>query len=80
MIRVLLYNDYHRKQTIVRIPSIGYGVLSRQQLKRAEKKLCGIKDCKCGGILRDKLVKQTNDGKVWVRGPLEPSFEEQGIK
>ena len=49
---ITLTNDFHNTEATV-IPkwnSSGMGIVSRQAMTRAFRKLCGIAGCCCGGI------------------------------
>lgn len=43
-----LTNDFHNSQARVRVDVPG--IMSRAQVQRAQRKLCGISDCTCGGV------------------------------
>lgn len=53
--KITLRNDFHNTEAVV-IPHNLHGregFLSARQVKRADRKLCGMSDCTCGGITRD---------------------------
>jgi hypothetical protein len=45
--KVTLMNNFHNTETTVFSKR---GFISARSIKRAEEKLCGIKECECGGI------------------------------
>ena len=45
--KLTLRNDFHHTSATVTVKD---GVISGSSLKRAKKKLCGMKDCSCGSI------------------------------
>lgn len=45
--KLTLRNDFHQTEATVLVKN---GVISPRSLKRARKKLCGMRDCCCGGI------------------------------
>jgi hypothetical protein len=47
--KITLRNQFHNTRTVVIAES--NQILSDSQVRRAEKALCGMKDCGCGGIL-----------------------------
>ena len=49
---VTIRNDFHHTETRVRVPADG--VLSRWQVRRVRRALCGMADCKCGGDLSER--------------------------
>lgn len=67
-----LTNSFHGSETRVRVPagavedvdpSYGNAVLvtiSHAQYRRADSALCGIKECRCGGIARDHSCQPTS--------------------
>lgn len=49
--KITLRNDFHNKTVNVMIPSRdGEYTLSRSQMRRVTKALCGRHDCKCGVV------------------------------
>ena len=46
MTRYTLTNEFHNTSTVVVSPN---GMLSRRQVRRAWKTLCGTESCLCGG-------------------------------
>ena len=60
---VTLTNDFHGTTTVVRTQVLDHGMhneisLSRSQMDRAARKLCGIAECRC-------------HGPAGIRGPQE---------
>lgn len=57
-----LKNDFHATEARVRPDPRGY--IGAQALRRAEMRLCGASDCRCGGIRgpQDVRVDRTQDG------------------
>ena len=54
MTNVKLTNDFHNTSATARAEVLDFGMhqevtLSKNQMDRTAKKLCGSKDCKCGG-------------------------------
>lgn len=52
--KIELRNDFHNTKTTVISEVLDFGqhqeiTLSKSQMARAARKLCGIADCKCGG-------------------------------
>lgn len=45
--RLTLRNDFHGTTAAVIVKN---GIISHSSLKRVRAKLCGMKDCSCGGI------------------------------
>lgn len=60
-----LFNDFHNTSCKVRPDSQGF--ISEKALKRADKKLCGIDDCCCGGIWRNQNFSRYNDGTYLIK-------------
>ena len=58
--KLTLRNDFHNTEATVIVKD---GVISAGSLKRAEKKLCGMKDCCCGGI---RGRQYTKDGTLII--------------
>jgi hypothetical protein len=58
--RITLKNDYHGTETTVLTDSKGR--IKATTIKQAEKKLCGMDDCRCGGIRgqQDHEIRQIN--------------------
>jgi hypothetical protein len=52
---MILRNDFHNSQ--VQINLRGQRHLSPSQAKRAHKQLCGMADCRCGGIRGPQSLK-----------------------
>jgi hypothetical protein len=45
--KIILRNDFHATQaTVIALDDI----ISARAMRRAENKLCGLSDCKCGGL------------------------------
>jgi hypothetical protein len=60
--KLTLRNDFHNTETTVR--SIH---LSARTVRRVENTLCGIWDCKCGGIrMRGITVEPHQDGSLTI--------------
>jgi hypothetical protein len=67
-----LTNSFHRSETRVRVPTEAvedvddFGAkfarvrLSNRQYRSADNALCGITECKCGGIRRDQSCEPTS--------------------
>ncbi len=78
---ITLTNDFHGSAVRVRVDHTG--LLTPRQYKRADKVLCGISDCCCGGIHRDCSVEPATgrperDGyRLLNRGdlPKEPAAQ-----
>jgi hypothetical protein len=47
-----LRNDFHRSSVCLRVPADG--ILSREQVARARRVLCGVAGCTCGGNLGER--------------------------
>lgn len=50
--KIILYNDFHNTEVNVVVPF--NGVLTKSQMRRVQKKLCGRKNCACGPVRGDK--------------------------
>lgn len=46
---ITLKNDFHRTECRVRVADIGQS-LTKSQLYRVQKSLCGVAECRCGGL------------------------------
>jgi hypothetical protein len=83
MNNIVISNNFHGSSTVVRPQAVYEMVvvtgnwagstvlqfpLSPSQRRRADKKLCGMKDCTCGGVLRSTAVdvQEHPDGGVTV--------------
>ena len=51
--KLTLSNDFHNTETVVMVKD---GIISAGSMKRAKKKLCGMKDCQCGGLRGEQAV------------------------
>lgn len=47
MLQIELRNDFHGSRVRLRVPRLPY-LLSRGQVRRAERELCGVVGCRCG--------------------------------
>ena len=52
MLKITLTNDFHGTEATVRVK--GDRKLSRSQIRRVRKVLCGIDSCTCGGNLSER--------------------------
>lgn len=52
MKKLTIRNDFHNTETTVTLRNSN--TISGSTARRIEKDLCGIKDCKCGGILGER--------------------------
>lgn len=50
---ITIKNDYHNTSASVRVESLP-AILSRQQMYRVQRKLCGIAGCACGGDISER--------------------------
>ena len=59
-----LYNDFHNTSARVRVEKDDYDTiyLTRSQINRANKKLCGMRDCICGGVYWNQSPEVYADG------------------
>ena len=64
MSKIILSNDFHNTRTEIR--SGAYGFISLRAAKRAERKLCGMADCKCGGMMGIRGTQRQPDGTMIV--------------
>lgn len=50
---ITIRNDFHDSTATLRISwsADGSALLSRRQVQRAKRALCGARDCACGGVL-----------------------------
>jgi len=46
---ITLKNDFHRTAVNVQLRG-GQTILTKSQMRRVNRTLCGVTDCKCGGI------------------------------
>lgn len=65
MILATIRNDFHNTEVAVRVPDDG--VLSPSQVRRVRSKLCGMPDCKCGGVLGERGRQDVE--VVYIEGP-----------
>ena len=74
---VAIYNDYHRTEARVRVPGLPH-TLSDSQVRRVRRKLCGMAECTCGGVL-DERGGQEVEVVAWYdrRGDLSVTLEAQ---
>lgn len=47
---IILKNEFHGTEVKMKVPAAS-GYFTKDQIRRAKRTLCGIKDCKCGGIM-----------------------------
>ena len=66
---MILRNNFH--QTKVQINLHGSRTLSKYQVKRARKALCGRPTCTCGGILGERGPQYLDAERVYVTGTPE---------
>jgi hypothetical protein len=83
MNHIVISNNFHNTSTVVRPHGVYEMVvvtgnwegstvlqfpLTPSQRRRADRKLCGVKDCACGGVLRSNAadVQEHHDGGVTV--------------
>lgn len=68
--KIRLENSAHMTECTV-IPKNNF--LSETQIRRANKKLCGSPDCKCGGVWRDnKFLVPLKDGGAYIATDKRP--------
>ena len=48
--KITIKNHFHNTQAVIIVSNIGQ-VLTEAQITRAEKQLCGMADCVCGGLM-----------------------------
>ncbi len=48
--KLTINNKYHNSSVNVRVGKCGVIKLSRNQVKRVEQELCGIRNCTCGSM------------------------------
>lgn len=69
MSKITLINDYHNTTTNViykKTPN-HRPYLTANQVNRAEKALCGMSDCKCGGVRGGKWALDYNGDGAWLQ-------------
>lgn len=82
-----LINSFHNTSAVVVVPDDravivkgDWGVgkrqvltLTKSQVDRADRKLCGMADCSCGGIVAwgQRWENETQDGELTISYPLE---------
>ncbi len=57
--KLTLRNDFHNTEATVKVNN---GRIKADAMKRAEKKLCGMKECSCGGMRgpQDMIIEQNH--------------------
>lgn len=63
---ITIRNDFHHTETTVRVPCATRR-LTRRQVQRVRRTLCGIADCRCGGVLGERGPQEQR----WVAVPVE---------
>ena len=59
--KVILRNDFHDSEAVVRTRG---GRLTRRQVRRARRKLCGISTCTCGNAVGTRGLQRLPDGRL----------------
>ena len=50
--RITISNSFHRTEVTLSVP--WHCRLSRYQIRRARRELCGVDGCQCGGVLGER--------------------------
>jgi hypothetical protein len=68
--KITLKNDFHSTECTLIVDCLP-SILSHGQVNRAKRALCGITDCKCGGILGERGPQEVKISYVWLAGEGE---------
>jgi hypothetical protein len=52
--KITIRSTFHPPHPVRVIPAAD-GTLSERQVQRIEKALCGMSDCRCGGLMRSRI-------------------------
>lgn len=74
MIKIILQNTFHRSSCNLRADEDGTS-LTIHQVRRARRKLCGVKGCTCGGYLGERGPVYAMKGTNRVRAVIEPLLD-----
>lgn len=58
--QIALTNDFHNTRATIRVPADGY--ISEPARRNAWHKLCGNRECVCGGVMGERMGTHLSDG------------------